>query len=484
MSLFKIAWRSIQQRGLGSTLTILSMALGVALIVAVLVLRGMVDESFRRGAQGYNLIVGKKGSPLQLVLNTVYHLGTPGEPIPWTYYEEFLPEGQWGGKVAAAIPICLGDNFQGYRVIGTTPDLFTKIEYAYGRPYEFAAGRNFGEEAAEAAEHGHAHDHAHGHDHGHDHDHVKKEAKTRQPTMVSPDDSDENEEHHHDLPPHFLEAVIGARVARDTGLKVGDTFEPTHGVSSGEEGHKHDPFTVVGVLKPTGTPNDQALFVNVEGFLAMDGHSKDGSHHHGPLPVELREVSAVLVKVDPNNPFAANGIYREVNEGLEAQAAYPLREISILMETFVGPIATVLLVIAVLVVIVASVGIIVGIYNSMNERRREIAIMRSLGARRGSVLSVIMLESLLLALCGGVAGFLLGHLLIGAASPYVLARTGVEIGALQFPTVEIPFMEGVLIVPIELVLLPGLVLLAGIVGYFPARAAYKTDVSRALSNAN
>ncbi|MBL9081175.1 MAG: FtsX-like permease family protein, partial [Planctomycetales bacterium] len=163
---------------------------------------------------------------------------------------------------------------------------------------------------------------------------------------------------------------------------------------------------------------------------------------------------------------------------------YPLREISILMETFVGPIATVLLVIAVLVVIVASVGIIVGIYNSMNERRREIAIMRSLGARRGSVLSVIMLESLLLALCGGVAGFLLGHLLIGAASPYVLARTGVEIGALQFPTVEIPFMEGVLIVPIELVLLPGLVLLAGIVGYFPARAAYKTDVSRALSNAN
>ncbi|MGC3966188.1 MAG: FtsX-like permease family protein [Pirellulales bacterium] len=216
----------------------------------------------------------------------------------------------------------------------------------------------------------------------------------------------------------------------------------------------------------------------------MDGHSKDGSHHHGPLPVELREVSAVLVKVDSERQFSAGTIYRQVNEGVEAQAAYPLREISILMDTFVAPVATVLLVIAVLVVVVAAVSIVVGIYNSMNERRREIAVMRSLGASRSSVLSVVMLESLLLALCGGAAGFVLGHLLIGAASPFVLAHTGVEIGAFQFPTIEIPFMNGVLIVPIELLLVPGLVLLAGVVGYFPARAAYKTDVSRALSNAN
>ncbi len=468
MSLWKIAWRSIQQRGLGSTLTILSMALGVALIVAVLVLRGFVDDSFRRGAQGYSLIVGKKGSPLQLVLNTVYHIGTPGEPVPWTFYQEFLPDGQWGGNVAAAIPICLGDSFKGHRVVGTTPELFTAIDYAYGKHYEFADGRNFGEAAAHAA--------------GEPHEH--KPAGPRAPMHVTADD-DAPVEHHHEFPPHALEAVIGARVARDTGLKVGDTFEPTHGVSAGEDGHKHDPFKVVGVLKPTGTPNDQALFVNIEGFLLMEGHSKDGEEHHdGPLPIEQREVSAVLVKVDPANPFAAERIWREVNEGLEGQAAYPLREISILMDAFVGPIAKILLVIAVLIVVVAGVGIVVGIYNSMNERRREIAVMRSLGASRGSVLSVIMLESLLLALCGGAAGFVLGHLLVGAAGPYILAQTGVEIGVLQFPTVEIPFMEGVLVVPIELVLLPGLVLLAGLVGFFPAAAAYRTDVSRALTNAS
>jgi len=137
--------------------------------------------------------------------------------------------------------------------------------------------------------------------------------------------------------------------------------------------------------------------------------------------------------------------------------------------------------------LVAGTGIICSTSNSMNERRREIAIMRSLGAGRGTVLSVVMLESLLLALGGGITGFLLGHLLVGVANPYVIDRTGIELGFLQFPTFEIPLtsmgLYGDLIVPIELVLIPGLILVAGLVGYFPARAAYKTDVSRALSNA-
>jgi putative ABC transport system permease protein len=132
----------------------------------------------------------------------------------------------------------------------------------------------------------------------------------------------------------------------------------------------------------------------------------------------------------------------------------------------------------------------VSIYNSMNERRKEIAVMRSLGASRFSIMAIVLLESLLLALAGGVCGFLLGHGLIAAAGPYLTGQTGVEIGFLQFPTFEIPLQEltfggltGSLVVPIELIILPGLVLLAGFVGYFPAVAAYRTDVSRALSNA-
>ena len=110
--------------------------------------------------------------------------------------------------------------------------------------------------------------------------------------------------------------------------------------------------------------------------------------------------------------------------------------------------------------------------------------MRSLGASRSSIVAIVMLESLLLALAGGVCGFLLGHALIGLSGEFLLAKTGVEVGFLQFPTWEIPLASGAaIVVPVELILLPALVLLAGLVGYFPAVAAYRTDVSRALSNA-
>ncbi|MCE9608537.1 MAG: ABC transporter permease [Planctomycetia bacterium] len=504
MSLWKMAWRSIQQRGTASALTMLSMALGVALIVAVMVVYGVVDQSFRNTASGYELIVGAKGGSLQLTLNTVYHIGRPIENIPWTYYKEFKPGGTYASLVESAIPYCMGDNYEGYRVVATTPEMFTTLEYAQGKPYEFSAGRNFGAEAAHAAGepddgHGHAHDsHSHaGHDHAaHDHGPAKPVASATatapwKPRTVAIDDDDivhehAHEGHDHHAPPHFNEAVIGSIVARNTGLKVGSTFQPTHGITTeAEQGHQHDPITVVGILRPTGTPNDQAIFMNIEGFFLLEGHSKSGEHHHdGPLPEEDREVTAILIKTSPDHPTAGITLKNVINEGQIAQAALPLLEVATLFKMIVRPVMIVLLLVAVMIVIVAGIGIIVSIYNSMNERRREIAIMRSLGAGRSTVLAVVMLESLLLALCGGIGGFLLGHLLVGLSSPYLVAQTGVELGFLQFPTFEIPLESGALIVPIELVLLPGLILLAGLVGYFPARAAYKTDVSRALSNSN
>ncbi|MES1213236.1 MAG: ABC transporter permease, partial [Singulisphaera sp.] len=224
MSLWKIAWRSIQQRALASSLTALSMALGVSLVVAVLVAQGVISDSFTRGAGGYHLVVGKKGSQLQLVLNTVYHLQDPIENLPYTFYKEFITTADHKGKFApfvqVAIPYCLGDNYEGFRVVGTVPELFEKLEYAGGKKYEFQpGGRNFEQE-------------------------------------------------------HFFEAVIGASVAKKTGLKVGDEFQPTHGLSGEGDGHKHDAFHVVGILKPTGTANDRALFINMEGFYLLDKHAK------------------------------------------------------------------------------------------------------------------------------------------------------------------------------------------------------------------
>lgn len=569
MSLVKIAWRSLQQRALASTLTSVSMALGVALVACVLVIYAAINESFENAPQGYNLIVGAKGSKLQLVLNTVYHLSSPIENLPYGYYKEFT-EGRFAPYVEKVVPVCLGDNYEGYRVVGTVPEMFQVgpqadaegETYAYRRGrwlrYEFAEGRNFRHQG-------------------------------------------------------FFEAVIGAEVARRTGLKVGSTFRPTHGVAD-ELGHEHDAFTVVGVLRRTGTPNDRALFVNMEGFYLLEGHAKpvqqpehvdhsranqesdhanahtphpdhehadtedsdharasaphsdpehtddskpaldhearehaernreaehhnaahgqgrdehaeheaseqehvdsvdtdhehadqedsddqqaavhdsghehagqehkaygpadhnhedpdhEGHDHHGhePLPESQREVTALWVRTAPTGANLANTI----NEGRDAQAVVPLREIYDLFQTVVGPAQTLLLVLTVLIVVVAGVGILVSMYNSMNERRREIAIMRSLGARRTTVLAIVLLESLLLSLGGGLLGVVAGHGLMGLISPWIDSVSGVSVGFLQFE-------------PKELMIVPGLVLLSVVVGFLPALDAYRTDVAKALSS--
>jgi putative ABC transport system permease protein len=440
MSFWKIAWRNIEQRALASTLTGLSMALGVATMIAVIVIHSVAVRQFSQDAQGYHLIVGGKGGALQLVLSTVYYLGQPLYPIPYSYYQKFQPGGEFADQTEVAIPICLGDSYvapdgTAFRVVATTPDLFDKIHYGTNRDgtpktYQFQpGGRNFKTEG-------------------------------------------------------YFEAVVGSVVAANSGLKVGDEVSPTHGV--GGQGHKHRGFKVVGVLRPTGTANDRAVFINMEGFYLLEGHAlAHGDHHEEeaaehdhehaghdeelhPLPLDEREVTSILVLC--SSPYAPAVLDNAINkgEGRIAQAVFPGREVTTLLESFVGPIQLVLLVLTILIVIVAGISILVSIYNSMSERSHDIAVMRALGASRGAVMAIILVESILLSLGGGLVGMALGHGMIGLASPYVEARTGVTLGLFQFDWQE-------------LVLIPGLVVLASLVGFLPALAAYRTDVAKSLA---
>lgn len=533
MSLWRIAWRSIQQRALASALTAFSVGLGVALVVAVLVIHNVIDRSFRRGAQGYDLVVGAKGSPLLLVLGTVFHLNLnrPLENIPWSYYEEFT-EGRFVQAVEAAVPVCTGHDFKGCPAIATTPAMFDELTYQDDRSYEFVAGRNF---------------------------------KADQP----------------------FEAVIGSTAARLTGLKVGEKFRP---VASGPGGHEDEvDFEIVGILAPTGTPNDRAIFMNIEGFFLCPAHQQGpsamqrvlgggekgkespkasgGEHkaadknptetnpeakadqlvaperglfHAGEMPdvpaetekhpesgetspaaaagaksddapaaestpgagstpaagesgakpaaggpdhqcdehcghdhdhahdhEHKRELTAILVRTNSKAPHLSMVLADVINREASAQAVYPTREIIQFFDTVVGNVQLMLLILAVLVVVVASVGILVSIYNSMSDRRHEIAIMRALGASRLIVMGVILLESILLSLGGGVVGIVLGHGLIGAMGPMITDQTGVQVAMWDFQL-------------IELVLIPGLIFLATVVGYLPAAVAYRTDVARSL----
>lgn len=465
MSLWKIAWRSIQRRGLASFLTALSMALGVMLVVAVLLIHGVVSDSFRNNSSlGYNMIVGAKGGRLQLVLNTVYYLSSPVENIPYTLYQEFLSadlrqdgkDGRFHNYVKLAIPVCLGDYYRQYRVVGTTPQMFDDVVYDLdkGKKYEFSEGRNF---VTHSEEHG------------------------------------------------FFEAVVGAKVARDANLKVGDKINPAHGDPDGD---KHDSFDLVGILKPSGTPNDRAVFVNIEGFLLLEGHAKPvdsdqpdenppqvadtaGSpevadrRKRPPLPIAQREVTSILVRT--SSPLVTPGLRNTINENSPAQAVLPIAEIYALFATIVTPIQRILLLITAMICVVSGVSILVSIYNSMSDRKHEIAVIRALGAGRTTVMMVVLMESIILALGGGLLGWVAGHSLIGLAAPAIEEQTGVTIGLFDLaPPVNLlasasedPIID--LGISSELLLVPFLILLAVIVGFLPAMSAYRTDVAKTLS---
>jgi len=440
MPLWKIAWRSIQHRSLASGLTAFSMGLGVALVVAVIVIYGVLDQTFKRSAQGYDLVVGPpKGSPLEIVLGAVFYTTHLSDTIPYAYFQQ-LETGPFSTDVQTAIPIAIADRVRGMQVIATTPKFFTELRYLDRFPYTFRSGRNMGA------------------------------------------DGD-------------FEAVLGHTAAQKTELKVGDRFKASMSEHTpSDEYPEPDTFTVVGILAPTGTPNDQAIFINLEGFFVMNNHARETALDRTLRRRADQRISAVLVltnerdvdavvwhdergmmqvEIDPelvradHDPLTMSLDSRLV-AALDVQVARPTYEIARLFETIVGHIQTVLIIFAVMVIIVAAIGMMVSIYNSMNERRQEIAIMRALGAGRSTVMLIILLESILLSLGGGVIGVVIGHGLIAAVAPIIAGAVMVVVNPWHFQAAE-------------LILIPGLILLASIVGYLPAVVAYRTDVAQSLN---
>ena len=478
MSLWKIAWKSIRHRSLASALTAFSMALGVALVVTVLVINGVVGKSFQQGAQGYDLIVGAKGSKLQLVLSTVFYNQDPVGLIPYEYYD-LMRSSRYSAEVKTAIPIARGDNYQGSPVIATTPEYFSSVTKSDGKPYTLQEGEFFKY-------------------------------------------SD------------FNGAVVGYAVAKKNKLQVGQEIRFGHTNSARDE-DLHEPFKIVGILDHTGSPNDRAVFVNLEGFYRehehghagvetinydlreeelarkraelgveeREEHEREGEEHAEHAEHKRRLTAILLITKDAEVEVTATAAAVEAatesrpgleieekdlvtterrqvidtavtalpakieGELLEAQAVAPVQEIAAFFQDVIGNIQSVLIIFAIQVVIVAGVGMMVSIYTSMNERRQEIAIMRALGARRSTVMSIILLESILLSLGGGLFGALIGHLAIGALAPLIMSYSNVMVRPWDFQAVE-------------LALIPGLIGLASIVGYLPAVIAYRTDVAQSL----
>jgi len=429
MSIFRIVLKNIKQRSLASLLTVFSIMLGVALVISILILKQESQDAFNQTATGYELIVGPKGSSLQLTLNTIYHIGVPIQNIPYDTYAKLKDD----KRVKLAIPYVLGDNYKNHRLIGTVPEIFSEFNYQKDKKYKLKEGKYFQKD---------------------------------------------------------FEAVIGYETALKTGLKVGDKFTGSHGVEEYEnEGdilaHNEFKFTVTGILEKTFTPTDKVIFTSMNSIWGIHHHEaeeklkennpKDEHNHesHDEDSHEIKDsdksVTAILISL--KSPVYFDLLRRQINEnkyeGINAQAVIPVFEIKQLFD-IIGNINSILIVIAYLVVFVAVISILVSIYNSMNERKRDIAIMRSLGARKNTILNIILTEGFLVSFIGGILGIFISHLLIFILKDTISNIAGIQINGSGF-------------YPFELYILAGTVLLGVIVTLIPALKAYNTDVASNLA---
>lgn len=368
--------RSLRQHALSSSVTACATALACGLVMSVFALQDHSQRAFMAGAHGFDAVVGARGSPLQLVLNAIYHLETSPGNVPYSLYAELRAD----SRVALAIPFAVGDSFRGFRVVGTIDEFFTSPTLQNERPLRLASdGRWF--------------------------------------------DSGR------------MEAVFGSAVARRTGLGVGGVFQPAHGViDHGDHAHEEE-YVVVGVLEPTNTPIDRVVWIPLEGMYRMSGHALRGGgqeYHAHPgeeIPDEHKEVSAILLRL--RSAQGGLALVESINrKGSTATLAWPIGAVVADLFSKMGWATRVLEFVAYLVVLVSSGAILAGLYNTIRERRREFAILRALGARRSAVLAVVTAESLTISATGALLGFAVYAGIVGGASWLVYDRTGIQLDVL------------------------------------------------------
>ena len=416
--------RSLRQHALATVVTACSVALGTGLVLAVFAIRDQTATAFTGGPLGFDGVLGARGSKTQLVLNSVFHLDTSPGNVPWALYQEIATD----PGVAAAVPFVVGDNYRGFRIVGTTRGLFEDFEYHRERPLRLQPARRLIDGVVQDAAH-----------------------------VFAPD---------------RREAVIGAEVARRTRLAPGDEFEPVHGLAA-EGKERHGAYLVVGVLEPTYSPMDRVILIPIEGAFRMEGHvlRGDGKNYvpgaGARIPDAHKEVSAVLVKL--KSPIAGFQLDERVNRlGKVATFAWPVGAAMAELWDKIGWVNQVLALVAVLVCVVAAAAILAALYNTMNERRREFAILRALGATRSTILAAVTGEAALVALLGTLGGYAVGAVIVATASGVVRAQTGVWLDVWQWH-------------PITWWMPAAALAVGALAGLIPAVKAYRTDVATHLA---
>lgn len=411
-----LALKSFRNRKFTISLTVLSIGLSVALLLSVERIRTESYTSFTNTVSGTDLVVGARSGPIQLLLYSVFRIGDATNNISWKSYKNLSahPAVQW------TIPISLGDSHRGYRVMGTTGSYFTNFRYGVREALVIREGSQFND---------------------------------------------------------VYNAVLGAEVARSLGYRVGDSIVLSHGTGEASfMDHGDKPFTVSGILEPTGTPVDRTVHVPLEGIEAIHIGWKGGApgsgmnisgEHAKRLNLTPKVITAFLVKL--KTPIAIFSTQRLINQYPEEPLTAILPGVALQqLWKLIGTVENALIAISGCVVVVGLFGMVTALLTSLNERRREMAILRSVGAQPLHVFSLIIGESLVVTLLGIVTGVTLFYLLLLVLRPVLLSRFG------------LPLQLSILS-PIELSLL-GLILLAGLLsGIIPGWKLYRHSLNDGMT---
>lgn len=375
--ILRLTWKSIKNRRVSTGLSILSIAISVFLLIGIERVRTASQESFENTVHGVDLIVGARTGPLQLLLYSVFRLGDATNNVRFSSYQSIKehPEVEW------SFPISLGDSHRNFRVVGTNEDYFKFLKYgARGKTLKLEKGHVFR---------------------------------------------------------RIQDVVIGSEVARGLGYDLGREIILEHGISEVSfQKHKNLPFEVVGIIAKTGTPIDRSIHVSLEAIEAMHVGWEDGA---APLASELKkweqmhkldlspgQITAVFVSV--KSRIGVFQLQRELNE-FEAEpllAVIPGVVFRDLWST-IGVVEKALLLISYLVLLSSLIGMITTIYVTLDERRREMAIFRSLGATPGNILGLFLSESWLLATMGALTGVAMVQLTLFIVGPILSDAFGVDL---------------------------------------------------------
>lgn len=419
MDLLKLSFANLRYNQASNIFNIIVLALGIAIIVTLIQVSDQIERRFDSDLAGIDLVVGAKGSPIELILSSVFHIDVPNGNIPLSEAKNL----EKNPLIKSYIPLALGDNYNGYRIVGTTPD------YPAHYNAKLASG-NYGT------------------------------AK--------------------------MQAVLGSDVAHASGLQVSQKFTGAHGLSEGGEEHKEFPYTVTGILAPTGTVIDRLILTDISSVWyihehhdeedeAHDAHdaakkktkgkSKDSEESKAPEAKPEKEITSLLIAY--KTPLAMATLPRLIDKSSSMQAASPVTEMMRLSK-LLGFGTEVIKAFGAALVVIAATGFFMALFNTVSDRQYEIALLRILGATRNKIFSFVLAQGLVLGATGTVCGIVFGHIFSCLVRHWIENSRHVVLVPSGFH-------------PYELLCALAAIVISIIASVIPAFMAYRVNVARVIT---